>query len=124
MRLVRQLHLFLSVFFAPLLVFFVATGWWQTVSTQRNKTLGEQDTWVTKLSSVHVDQIYPNEATMEYSTTLFKALVVVMSICLLVTIGLGMYLAFRSSRKKWAVWLCLGLGIALPVLFLWLGQAG
>lgn len=122
MKLVRQLHLFLSVLFAPLLVFFIATGWYQTVTTQRNKTLGEQDTWLTKLSSVHVDQIYPSETTMEYTTTLFKILVVAMSICLLVTIGLGIYLAFRSSRRKWAVWLSLALGILLPVVFLWLGQ--
>ena len=123
MRLVRKFHLFLSVFFAPLLIFFIGTGWFQTVSTQRNKTLGEQDTWLTKLTSVHVDQIYPNEAAMEYSTTLFKALVVVMSICLLVTIVLGLYLAFKTSRQKWPVWLSLLLGVLLPVVFLWLGQA-
>ena len=123
MRFVRQLHLFLSVFFAPLLIFFVATGWYQTVTVQRNKTLGEQDTWITKLTSVHVDQIYPSQAAQEYSTTLFKVLVVAMSICLLTTIALGLYLAFRSSRKKWAVWLSLAVGILLPVIFLWLGQA-
>lgn len=122
MRLVRQIHLFLSVFFAPLLVFFILTGWFQTVSTQRNKTLGEQDTWLTKMTSVHVDQIYPSETAQEYSTTLFKVLVVAMAICLLATIALGIYLAFRSSRRKWAVWLCLAVGVLLPVLFLWLGQ--
>lgn len=122
MRLVRQIHLFLSVFFAPLLIFFVATGWLQTVSTQRNKTLGEQDTFLTKLTSVHVDQVYPDPAVQEYSTSLFKWLVVTMAICLLITIALGIYLAFRSSRKKWVVWLCLALGVLLPVAFLWLGQ--
>lgn len=122
MKAVRKLHLYLSVFFAPLLVFFIGTGWYQTISTQRNKLLGEQDTFVSKLTAVHVDQIYPKpEAAGEYSTLLFKSFVIAMSICLLVTIGLGIYLAFRTSRA-WSVSISLVLGILLPALFLWLGQ--
>ena len=123
MRYVRRFHLYLSVFFAPLLIFYIGTGWYQTVRTQRNKLLGEQDTFVSRLTSVHKDQIYPKpEAIGEYSTKLYKVMVVAMSICLLVTIGLGIYLAIRSSRKVWTVWVSLALGLALPILFLWLGQ--
>ena len=123
MRRIRQLHLYLSVFFAPLLIFFIATGWYQTVNTQRNKLLAEQDTWVNKLTSVHVDQVYPTESGAgEYMTGPFRALIVAMSICLLVTIALGLFLAFRTSRRKWPVWLSLAVGLGLPVLFLWLGQ--
>ena len=123
MKYVRKLHLYLSVFFAPLLVFYIATGWYQTVSIQRNKLLGEQDTLVSRLTSVHVDQIYPKpEAIGEYSTTLFKIFVVAMSICLLVTIGLGIFLAFRTNRRAWPVSISLLLGFLLPILFLWLGQ--
>jgi hypothetical protein len=123
MRFIRKLHLYLSVFFAPLLIFFVATGWYQTVSTQRNKVLGEQDTWVSKLTSVHVDQIYPSESGAgEYKPTLFRILVVAMSIALLLTVALGMFLAFRSSARAWLVALCFLIGILLPAAFLWLGQ--
>ena len=123
MRLIRKLHLYLSVFFAPLLIFFIATGWYQTISGERNKVLGEQDTWVTKLTAVHVDQIYPSETgTGEYTTTLFKVLVVTMSIALLATIILGMILAFRSTKRPWLVALSFAIGIAVPVAFLWLGQ--
>ena len=78
---------------------------------------------MTKLTSVHVDQIYPNAGGEgEYSTLLFKGLVVAMSICLLVTILLGLYLAFRSSKRRWTVWLSLAVGLAMPVIFLWIGQ--
>ena len=106
-----------------MLIFFIGTGWYQTVSAQRNKTLGEQDTFVTRLTSVHVDQVYPKEEALgEYSTTGFRILVVSMSICLLVTIGLGIYLAFRSTKQLWVVSLCLLLGLLLPVVLLWLGQ--
>jgi hypothetical protein len=70
-----------------------------------------------------VDQIYPKENALgEYSTTLYKGLVVAMSVCLIVTIALGLYLAFRASRNRWTVWISLGGGLLLPVLFLWLGQ--
>jgi hypothetical protein len=31
-------------------------------------------------------------------------------------------MAVRFARNKWPVWLSLGLGFAVPVLFLWLGQ--
>ena len=123
MKAIRKIHLYLSVFFAPLLIFFIGTGWYQTVSAQRNKLLGEQDTWVSKLTSVHVDQIYPSETgTGEYSTLLFKTLVVSMSVALLVTIGLGIILAFKSTKRVWAVCCCLLVGVCLPVVFLWLGQ--
>lgn len=123
MKNVRKLHQYLSVFFAPLLIFYIGTGWYQTLSTQRNKALGEQDTFVSKLTSVHVDQIYPKQnAVGEYSTTLYKVLVVAMSICLLATILLGLYLAFRTTRQMWPIWVSLGFGVILPVVFLWLGQ--
>jgi hypothetical protein len=122
-RFVRKLHLCLSVFFAPLLIFYIGTGWYQTLRTQRNKLLGEQDTLTTKLVSIHVDQIYPKpNAVGEYSTTLYKTFVVAMSVCLLITIGLGIYLAFRSTRSPWAISLSLLFGLLLPMLFLWLGQ--
>ena len=45
-----------------------------------------------------------------------------MSVALLATTALGIILAFRFNRHKWPVWAALMLGIAVPVLFLWLGQ--
>jgi hypothetical protein len=70
-----------------------------------------------------VDQVYPKpNVPGEYSTALFKIFVVAMSICLLITIALGIYLAFRTHRRAWPVSLALLFGVLLPVLFLWLGQ--
>ena len=123
MKFLRRLHLYLGCFFAPLLLFYVSTGWYQTLNVNRNKAVGEKGDWISNLRSIHVDQIYPTETANSYSPVLFRALVVVMSISLIVTVGLGIFLAFRSSRKLWPVWLSLGLGILLPALFLWLGQS-
>jgi hypothetical protein len=124
MKWVRRWHLFLSCFFAPLLLFYVATGWYQTLHTNRNKALGEQQDIVSKLTSVHVDQIYPNPKAEAFNPKAFQILVVIMSISLIVTIGLGIFLAFTIGRPKWAVWLSLALGVLLPVILLWLGQSG
>jgi hypothetical protein len=123
MKNIRRWHLYLSCFFAPMLLFYVITGWYQTLSPDRHKSSAEAQTLRAKLTSIHVDQIYPSEKAEAFSPTLFKILVVVMSISLIVTIALGMYLAFTVGRPKWAVWVSLVLGVLLPVLSLWLGQS-
>src|SRR5436189_4692111 len=111
MKNVRRWHLFLSCFFAPMLLFYVATGWYQTLSQDRNKNSAEAQTLRAKLTSIHVDQIYPSEKAESFSPTLFKILVVLMSISLIITIALGIYLAFTVGRPKWAVWVSLVLGV-------------
>jgi len=122
LKLLRRLHLFLGCFFAPLLLFYVATGWYQTVTLRRNKVPGEAEDWLGRLRSVHVDQIYPADAANAYSPLFFRILVVAMAVAMIATVVLGIVLAFRSLRQRWLVWLSLGLGIALPVLCLWIGQ--
>lgn len=122
MRFLRRLHLYLGVFFAPMLLFFVATGWYQTVTVNRAKAGGELGDWRSRLTQVHVEQIYPSEQAESYSPRLFRGLVVAMSVALIVTVLLGVWLAFRSVRHVLPVCLALGLGIAVPVMFLWLGQ--
>ena len=123
MKQIRRWHLFLSCFFAPLLLFYVATGWYQTLNSSRNKTSGERGELVSRLTSVHVDQISPDDKVESYSPKLYQGLVVVMSICLIATVATGIYLAFMVGRPRWAVWVSLSLGVLLPVLFLWLGQS-
>ncbi|MBI4327081.1 MAG: hypothetical protein HY674_17725 [Chloroflexi bacterium] len=122
MKFLRRLHLYLGCFFAPLLVFYVATGWHQTFNVNRNKAVGEGETWISRLRSVHVDQIYPAASATSYSPALFRVLIVLMSISLIVTVGLGIFLAFKTSRQRGPIWMALGLGIVLPILMLWLGQ--
>ncbi|MDB6034348.1 MAG: hypothetical protein JWM16_4686, partial [Verrucomicrobiales bacterium] len=56
------------------------------------------------------------------STQTFKVLVVLMSIALILSVLSGLYLAFRTLRQKWIVWTSLTLGLAVPVLILWLSQ--
>ena len=123
LKYLRRAHLYLGVFFAPLLVFYIATGWYQTVNIDRRKGLGEAEGVVDKMVSIHVDQVYPADEAVSWDPALFRILVVLMSLALLLTVLLGIFLAIRSTARRWPVWLSLGLGILLPVLLLWLGQS-
>ena len=122
MKTLRRVHLYLGCFFAPLLLFYVITGWYQTVNPDRRKGVSDSQDLVSRLSRVHVEQYYPTESASGYSTRLFRMLIVIMANALIATVILGIILAFRTSRNKWPVWLSLALGIALPVILLWLGQ--
>ena len=122
MRLLRRVHLYLGCFFAPLLIFYVSTGWYQTINPDRRKGVADSTDLVGRLSRVHVEQYYPTESATGYSTFFFRALVVLMAVALMTTVVLGIILAFRASRNTWPVWLSLALGIVLPVVLLWLGQ--
>jgi len=122
MKRLRRLHTYLGCFFAPLLLFFLLTGWYQALMHNRQKGTGEPGDWKAPLTSVHVDQIYPAQSANSYSPTLFRGLVVVMAVALILTLALGVTLAIRFTPNKRAVWLSLVFGVGVPILFLWLGQ--
>ncbi|HEY8966524.1 MAG TPA: hypothetical protein VIM58_08780 [Candidatus Methylacidiphilales bacterium] len=123
MKLLRRLHLYLGVFFAPLLLLFTVTGWWQTVTPNRNKGFGFGKSWIEKLSTIHIDQYYPLTGPHTYATHAFKILVVVMSAALIATLLLGLVLAFKGTapKQRKLVWIALLGGIAVPVVLLALG---
>ncbi len=58
----------------------------------------------------------------DYSTYLFKGLIITMSIGLIFTTLLGLLMAFRFVKNKIAMAVTLAAGIAIPVLLLYLGE--
>lgn len=121
-RWLRRLHTFLSVFFSPLLILFVVTGWWQTVTVNRNKGLGFGSSWIEKLSTIHIDNYFPLTGAHNYSTDLFKVLVVIMCIGFLFTSILGLVMAFRFAKRKASLVIILVAGVLVPILLLYLGE--
>lgn len=121
-RFWRRAHLYLGCFFAPLLILYTLTGWYQTFNTNRNKTPGEGETLVEKMVSIHVDQLYPSKEAESYSPRKFRILVAIMSAALLLTTLIGVVLAFQLIKRPWPVIVSLVLGILVPALLLWLGQ--
>lgn len=122
MQKFRRLHTYLGVFFAPLLLFFVCTGWYQTMHPDRRKSPEEAEAVWDRARSVHADSVLPDPAAMSYKTKPFRYLVVTMSIAFIITTVLGLVLAFRFSRNKWAIALSLVIGFALPVALLLAAQ--
>jgi len=120
----RRTHLYLGCFFTPMLLFYILTGWLQVVDTDRLKSPMDAETVIQKIRTVHVDQVYPgeNEFAKPSSPKLFKVLTITMCIAATVTIVLGVFLAFKTLRNQWPVWVSIVLGILLPLLMLWLGQ--
>ncbi len=58
----------------------------------------------------------------DYSTYLFKGLVITMAVGLIFTTLLGLVMAFRFVKNKTAMALTLAAGIVIPVLLLYLGE--
>ncbi|MBN8709348.1 MAG: hypothetical protein BGO12_08305 [Verrucomicrobia bacterium 61-8] len=117
----RRTHTFLSLFFAPLLLLFIATGCWQMLLPEDYR---EENTpvrkFLEKLSTIHTDGYFPRAGEADPSTIAFRVLVGAMGVCLLVTILLGLWLAWKQSgRKHWAL-LAIGLGVVIPIAILWL----
>jgi hypothetical protein len=119
---VRRAHLVLGVFFSPLLLLFILTGWWQTVATDDEKEAagGRLHTLLQHLSSVHTDDYFPPERP-RHSHHGFKVLVVTMCLGLIATILLGLFLALKMMRRPWLVLATFLLGILVPAVLLWLG---
>lgn len=123
LKVVRRLHLYLGVFFTPLLLFFIVSGWYQTANPDRRKGPDEARAFWDRVRSVHAEQILPNEKVERYSPKAMRWLVYAMSGALVLTLALGVVLAWKVLKNRWLVVLMLVLGFNFPLLLLWLGQS-
>jgi len=118
MKKLRQLHLYLGCVFAPVLIFFAVTGSWQLFALHR----GTKDRSYTPpravviLSDVHQFQHVP--PTSSESGTPLRYFMLAAAVGLVMTTLLGIIMAFRFSRSKASVVLCLTAGVAVPVAIL------
>jgi len=116
----RTLHTWLGVFFSPLLLLFIVTGWWQTFATDETKDHGAANAFLARLSDIHTDDYFKHHAGAPHASAHFKLLVGAMAAALILTILLGLALACQNARRaRWAL-LAFGLGVLVPVLILWL----
>jgi len=119
----RNIHLYLGVFFAPLLMFFLISGCWQTFDLHEASKSGDYKppAIIKSLSQVHKDQRWVDSKMVPQSSVPFQWLIVLMSAGLLVTTILGIVMAFKYTRA-WIVWLFLFLGFFIPTLLLCLDR--
>lgn len=113
MRLLRDIHLYLGCIFAPMTLFFITSGVWQIFGLQWPKE--KQPAGVlTYLSTIHTERGLKGGDIHTLSSPFMRWFVVAMAISLVITIVLGIVMAFRFGRGRIAS-LCLGIGLAVPV---------
>ncbi len=113
MKTLRRLHLYLGCFFAPLIVFFAISGTWQVFAAHFPDSRGETSPGLALLSTLHTGR----DLKMGHPTTLsspaMRYVVAAMAVALVVTIALGVVMAFRFGHG-WITLGCLFGGIAVP----------
>ncbi len=117
---VRQLHTWLGVFFSPLLLLFIVTGWWQTFQTEDDKNKDFFNATMAKFSTIHTDDYFSKGAGHHHASAHFKILVAAMALALILSILLGLALACQSRKKIGWTLLAFLLGILVPALILYL----
>jgi hypothetical protein len=123
MNRIRQLHLWLGCIFAPLLIFFAITGAWQTFLLHQSSKDGtyKAPRILQQFSRVHQFQGFPIHENSVRQSHPFRWFVLAMAVGFVVTDILGVVMAFKFTRERWIVWLCLVAGFILPVLLLYIG---
>jgi hypothetical protein len=114
MQKLRSVHLYLGCIFAPMLLFFAISGIWQT--------LGIRSSFLQWLSALHTSVRFKNGH--EPSSPAFRFLVIVMAVSFVISIVLGIVMAFKFTKSRKAAFYCLALGVIIPavlVLFRTLG---
>jgi hypothetical protein len=129
----RQLHVYIGVFVAPSLLFFALTGALQTFRIPDQKT---SPVLIQKLARVHKDDIFavkparpkhaeggqkpaeakPQRAPEPRSTTALKWFFAAVSLGIMATTLVGIWMALAHNRRRAVTWLVLAVGAAAPVL--------
>jgi 4-amino-4-deoxy-L-arabinose transferase-like glycosyltransferase len=117
----KRAHLYMGVFFSPLLLMFILTGWWQTMTSDDDKERegGFVHDLIKKFSEVHTDDQWPRAGVHHY-VWLMKWLVVSMCVALIISILLGIFIAWQTAPGKWRVIVAFALGILVPALIIYI----
>jgi hypothetical protein len=134
--LIRQWHVYVSVFVAPSLIFFAITG---ALQTFRIPDRADAPVLLQKLARVHKDDVFavkparpkPPEsskpaqaekpkpkARARVSTEVAKWFFTAVSVAIAVTTLFGLWMALAYSRRKAVIWALLIAGAAAPVVIL------
>jgi hypothetical protein len=121
MKRIRRIHFYLGVFFAPIIILFALSGALQTFRLQESPkgSTYAPPGWIVKLADIHKDQRAAHEPGRSRSLPL-QWFVVLMSVGLVITSLLGIYMALKNNRDKWLVIGLIVLGFVLPLALLYL----
>ncbi len=121
MKRIRQIHFYLGVFFAPLIILFALSGALQTFRLQESPkgSTYTPPAWIVKLADIHKDQRASHGPGTARSLPL-QWFVVVMSVGLVMSSLLGIYMALQYNRDRKVVLGLIVLGFIIPMALLYL----
>lgn len=121
MKRIRKIHFYLGVVFAPLIILFAISGAFQTFRLQDSPKVGAYTppAWIVKIADIHKDQ-RPTHGPGSRPSVPLKWFVVVMSLGLIGTTLLGIYMAFKYNRDKRLVGVLIFAGFIIPLALLYL----
>jgi hypothetical protein len=125
MKTLRQIHLYLGCIFAPLIIYFCLSGVWQVFRYNDVPKEGEVSglrTVLHELSKPHTNSTLPGNNPKEAKSSFFSLVAAAMGIGIIITALLGIVLALQFSKRVPMVFLCLGLGTFVPILFLFFAK--
>jgi len=133
----RRLHIYLSFFIAPSLIFFAVTGAFQTFRIPDQKTA---PVLLQKLARAHRDDIFalkapapprpavrpsvtpeqapPPRPAPHVATMMVKWFFAGASILIVLTTAIGLWMGLAYSRDRKVLWLLLFAGAAVPAVLL------
>ena len=135
--LIRQIHAYISVFLAPTLLFLSVTGCLQVYSLHEAHANYAPPPILEKLASLHKDQAFrgkpprpvgagpahahpgpprDKQAGLPPSVVVLKAFVFAAGVSLIVSTGLGLWMAINYTRRPRLFGLLLLLGAVIPLL--------
>jgi uncharacterized iron-regulated membrane protein len=144
MRRLRQLHQYLGVFFAPMILLFAVSGALQTFRLQEEKGYGGvPPSWIVWMASIHKDQAAPRQAaksanplaehpkseargaapakpvaTSRRSTLPLKIFVTLLALALIGSTIIGVIIALNNRLVRRTVMFLLAAGVIGPILLL------
>lgn len=114
MRSLRTLHLILGCFFAPLLLFYAVSGFWQVFGWQWSTTRDDQG--LALASTIHTGRGLKGGDISTLSSAPMRWLAAALAVCLVAMVVTGLVLAFRSAKTKAAGW-AVAAGLVIPLAF-------
>jgi hypothetical protein len=144
MKVVRKVHLWLGMLFAPSIVFFAFSGALQIIGLHEG---ADAPGWVSELALIHKDQMVsaparpprppqadapkpdapkpdaPKPAAPRerpHASAPLKLFFLLTALGLIVSTSLGVYLAFAYKRDRVTILALLGAGLLLPIISLFL----
>ena len=138
MKIIRKLHFWIGVLFAPTIFFFALSGGLQILGLHEGRNASK---WIAELALIHKDQQVtaaqrpqrrpePSDVAPAHDaqpapapphrSPLLIVFFLMMSVGLMLSTVLGVYMAFAYKRDRRVIWGLLFAGVAIPVIGLFL----